>query len=403
MNRLVPIGVAITSLFLVKTGHAAAVTFEFEGVVDRVGKDCTATIGDVFSGSYTFDSAATNTSVEPLVGTYDSIGPQYGARGDVNGHTVTNYGRLHIAVWVLPPPDGNRYQVSTLKGPEQIGFTFKTNLPDTSLPLIPPPIVVPENASVGGCIGHLTQLVARPQGNGLYDSFSSSLIDPELWRNSRPCQHSDNTLECVRELRGNKLHMRIRSYGATDSNQGTPFDFTELAFRHPEPITTIVSNIIVTEAGAVGCTENPQASHTHVRIDGTFFNTGSGDEADDVTAFIVADRDQTAPVIDVGAFLHTAGAFLGNASLGTIAVGEKVQLTLRWNPDADRFVFRLERDNQPPSVATIPYTFSDTTPPTIKSKKLGVHAFPASCTNNASVASMQADFLNVRVNQGALP
>jgi hypothetical protein len=425
MNRFLMIGVTAVCLVAFKTGRAADITFEFQGVVDQVfPAGCVASVGEVFSGSYTF-------STTPQAGSaYGFFGAPYGYRVDFSNGTFSNYGGLEINVSGPPtvPPTESLVRVIgfTRDGRLPLEINIRTTLSDSSLPLVPFPLG--SSASLGvyrlsdecTVLGHLTQLVARSPGNGLYDSLISDLIDPELWNNSPPCQRP-RTLECVREPGGdgakakkkvkanskqiNGLQMRMRTYGETSSNQGVSNDINQLVFSVPNPITTIVSNVVVTEAGAVTCAQNPGGSHTHARIDGRFFNTGSGNEADDVTAFIVVEKfsEQPPADLDIYVFAHTAGAFFGNTPLGTITIGELVQLTIQWDHAQNRFVFTLERNNLLPSVATIPYTFSDTAPPNFPQKTLGVHTFAASCTNDASVASITAEFSNVHVNQGALP
>ena len=134
-----------------------------------------------------------------------------------------------------------RTSSSQISNETTIGLDIQTNLSDASLPLVPPPLVGNSTISMnsfGGtaCVlrGHLTSLVARPRGNGLYDSFSGEFIDPRLWNNSLPCT-SSHTFECVRELRGDKLQLGLRTYGSSSTDIGTNDDAVGLGLPKWEP------------------------------------------------------------------------------------------------------------------------------------------------------------------------
>jgi hypothetical protein len=68
-------------------------------------------------------------------------------------------------------------------------------------------------------------------------------------------------------------------------------------------------------------------------------------------------------------------------------------------------VFRLERESHSShAVATIAYTLSDVGAPRAgPAKQVATHTAAANCTSDSSVARIKASFLNVQLNQEALP
>src|SRR5215831_11035649 len=60
----------------------------------------------------------------------------------------------------------------------------------------------------------------------LYDNFDQKLIDPAKWSSQYQCD--PGSLECVREIVDGHLHLRVRAYGAVDTNVGRQFGVSEL-------------------------------------------------------------------------------------------------------------------------------------------------------------------------------
>jgi hypothetical protein len=173
----------------------------------------------------------------------------------------------------------------------------------------------------------------------LYDNFDGKFLDPTKWATSSPC-FTWTVLDCAREIQDGKLRLAVRGYGAVNSNQGSQYGESELHFINPTPITSIAAQVVVRRTSALGCAANTDGSHAHALIAGTFFNSGSGDPADDVQAFLIFDRYSSDPVgvTSAEAFLHWQGQFFGGIGLGTVNVGQKVIAELTWDQPNHRFV-----------------------------------------------------------------
>jgi hypothetical protein len=79
--------------------------------------------------------------------------------------------------------------------------------------------------------------VLAQQGLVLYDTFDERFLDPAKWSTSGVCSWS--ALECVREIRDEKLRLAARNYGATNSNDGVQYAPSELHFYNPMPVRTV--------------------------------------------------------------------------------------------------------------------------------------------------------------------
>ncbi len=190
----------------------------------------------------------------------------------------------------------------------------------------------------------------------LYDNFNAPLIDPDRWFGS---EFSFLGAEAVREIFGNRLHMRYRGYGDTGSNSDTMFDLFRLNFADADAVTAMKATVRVTNVESTGCAANGSPTQARASLNGFFFNTRTptpGSAENDVLAAIRVRRlsDSTDPagvlqvvavVIHCGDANCFTGPFLGFINLGTVAVGDKVTLRIQWDPDNNRFIF--QRGNQP--------------------------------------------------------
>src|SRR5256885_1984326 len=128
----------------------------------------------------------------------------------------------------------------------------------------------------------------------LYDNFDERFLNPSKWSLFGAC-FTWNVLECVREIQDDKLRLAVRSYGATNSNQGNGYGPSELHFANPTPIKTIAASLTVRQASGTGCPANTGSSGGHAIFAGSFFNSGTGNPDDDVQALLFFNHLATDP------------------------------------------------------------------------------------------------------------
>jgi hypothetical protein len=142
-------------------------------------------------------------------------------------------------------------------------------------------------------------------------------------------------------------------------------------------------------------------SGTQVLVKGTFFNSGSGNAADDVEAFVLLNRLPTdAPgALSVIGFLNWQGQFFDNIFLGTVTVGQKIAMRLTWNQKAHQFVASwTDLATGTVTQQPMPYTMSDLTPAAAPFKSLSVAVFTPNCVGTQMlVDDTEATFDNVMV------
>src|SRR5437016_7018886 len=140
--------------------------------------------------------------------------------------------------------------------------------------------------------GHLSRMVYAQSSAGLvlYDNFDERFLDPAKWSPSfGACGW--HLLECVREIRDEKLRLAVRIYGTTSSNQDVQFGASELHFSNPTPVKGIATLLTVRRASSLPCPANATLynSHAHAILQGNFFNSGSGNSDDDVQGLFIFD------------------------------------------------------------------------------------------------------------------
>jgi hypothetical protein len=267
---------------------------------------------------------------------------------------------------------------------------------------------IPQIISIGLCLLSiivfsliaLTPSAVAQGASPVYDNFNQKFLDPTKWATSSPC-FTWTVLECVREIQDGQLRLAVRGYGAVDSNQGSQYGESELHFIDPTPIRSIASQLVIRRTSALGCAANPEGAHAHALIQGTFFNSGSGDPTDDVQGLLIFDRYSSDPVgvASAEAFLHWQGQFFGFVDLGTVNVGQRVIAQLTWDQRNHRFVASWT-DVATGNVtrASIPYTMSDTMAAAAPDKLLGVRTFTPNCVGRSMLfVDMEALFDNVVV------
>ena len=234
-----------------------------------------------------------------------------------------------------------------------------------------------------------------------YDNFNHQFLNPNKWQPSSPC-FTWNVLECVREIQNGQLRLAVRAYGAKNTNIGNQFGESELLFANPSRIKDIASQLTVRRTTAANCPASADFnSGTQVLVKGNFFNSGSGNSADDVEAFVLLNRLPTdAPgVLSVIGFLNWQGQFFGNIFLGTVNVGQKIAMRLTWNQQAHQFVAAwTDLASGVVTQQSMPYTMSDTNAAAAPFKSLSVAVFTPNCIGTQFlVDDTEATFDNVMV------
>jgi len=237
----------------------------------------------------------------------------------------------------------------------------------------------------------------------LYDDFSEGFIDPSKWSVSPMCGFTG--YDCAREVRHGHLRLAVRGYGAPNSDSGTSVAPSQVLFRNSNSIDSIQLSLNLKSFISTGCPANSDAAHPQLLIFGNFFNTGTGDASGDVQGYLMVERrtDDTfdAPgLLRVGGFMSVNGQFFNNVDLGTLQVGEAAKATLLWDRPNHALVVRIVKSNTTPSIIeqSMPYSLPDNQPPFVPFKSIAINSFAPNCTAQRSVAAMDANIDNVRVN-----
>jgi len=236
----------------------------------------------------------------------------------------------------------------------------------------------------------------------LYDNFDERFLDPAKWSPYGAC-FTWSVLECVREIQEDRLRLAVRSYGETNSNQGNGYGPSEVHFTNPTPIRSIAASLTVRRTSGTGCPANTGSSGAHALLQGTFFNSGTGNSNDDVQALFIFNHLPTDPqgYLDATAFMHWQGQFFGFVDLGPLSVGQKVIAQLSWDQPHSQFVASwTDAVTGKMTQAFLPYTMADTTPPVVPDKLLGVRTFAPNCIGTQrTFADMEATFAKVMVGR----
>lgn len=191
----------------------------------------------------------------------------------------------------------------------------------------------------------LSQMVYAQQPSTnlvLYDNFDERFLNPTKWSPYGAC-FTWSVLECVREIQEDRLRLAVRSYGATNSNQGNGYGPSELHFTNPTSIKSIAASLTVRQATGTGCSANTGSSGGHALLAGTFFNSGSGNPDDDVQAFLIFNHLATDPqgYLDAGAFL-LAGPVLWRRRSRSLERWTKGRRTVELGPDTSPICCELD-------------------------------------------------------------
>jgi hypothetical protein len=240
-------------------------------------------------------------------------------------------------------------------------------------------------------------------GRSYYDTFSDQFINPDKWWATGPFCDQGRTLECVREIQNGHLRLLIRNMGGGASDSGFQFGSDELFFNNPETVHSVTTDVNVRRVNLVGCSTSTdgQPTRTVVKVQGTYFNTGSGDPADDVTNDLYFEIDASDPTtMSVGNWLASANGLGYGVPIGTYPVGTPLIVTNIWDKTNHRFISVVKVKDESGSTKRVvnPYSVSDTTPAVNPARGLSILAYSLNCTSTQTFAQTEAFFDNVIVN-----
>ena len=270
---------------------------------------------------------------------------------------------------------------------------------------------------LGCCAVLLVVLLGGPthavEKLALYDDFNATLINPEKWVGYEVWS-SWTSREIVRQIVWNRLRLFTRGYGDNTKETGRSPGGNRLRFTNSDAVTAIRANIQVKSYELTGSPGNPDYSFVRAALAGYFFNTGTptpGSSENDVWAQVgIVRRSNSADPPDtliVEAYSQhcsdkdcNAGTTLKYEPLGTIKVGERTTLSIKWDKINHRFL--VKRDTA--SEVSLPYAVSDTSPPaTSNLQRLDTsYSIANSTTQPRPTAMIDAYFDNVYVNQSAI-
>lgn len=232
----------------------------------------------------------------------------------------------------------------------------------------------------------------------LYDDFNQKFINPAKWSTQWQCG-SPSILECEREIQNDQLRLRVRGYGAPNTNDGNQFGVSEV-YLTSVSVRDIQAQVVVRKSTADSCATNTGGgAHAQALLSGAFFNGGGGTANDDVQAFLQFDRYSTDPwgVVEVGGFLSYQGQFFGNVDLGPVNIGERVVVRLTWDQADHQFVLSLYRPTYGTQAhQSMPYGVPDTAPAVAPFKVLSARVFPANCSGARPPADLEVLFDNIK-------
>ena len=253
-----------------------------------------------------------------------------------------------------------------------------------------------------GALVLITGAVAQNRpglGLRLYDSFDGRFLDPSKWLAQWQC--GGTVMECVREISDDQLRLRVRAYGASDSDQGTQFAGSGVSLASASA-TDIAVDVVVRRSAPQACATNPGFSgHAQFLVFGSFFNGGGNTPDDDVQAYIQLDRYPFYPAgtVAAGGFLKYQGQFFDNVELGPVNIGEQVRIEMLWDRPNHRFVVRLFR----PATGAfaeqyMPYSVPDALPAVAPFKNINAFVYPANCVGAHVSSELEALVKDVLTN-----
>jgi len=261
-----------------------------------------------------------------------------------------------------------------------------------------------------------------------YDTFSTPLINPALWRGSESAVSSTGTpvnTEIRRRIASSQLELVLTTNsnavpaGATGLTTGFTGTGTNrvrikqagLVDGLPE-ITVLQARVTVKAADVDDCASNTTGSRTRAQVSGHFFNDGTaGSGTTDLTGSIIAGLNlerHSKEGDKIVAFINRCDDSVCSFSVNlktmtftrTWTLNTPETLTVRWDMDQARFQFTATGATT--EVQTLTYgdiPLRDAGLPKRFTKDLAVLNTPANCSAVQQEASMSALFDNVRTDQ----
>jgi hypothetical protein len=233
----------------------------------------------------------------------------------------------------------------------------------------------------------------------VYDDFDRAFIDPLKWEGAGAW--SRNTLEFVREIRNGHLRLGARTYGDRWGDTGSVFDFDDLEFKNAATITSFGAWVVVKNMASSSCADNAWVSDPEVSlVGGSFFTIGEpGSGTGDVNARVTIQQSEPGGRLIVRLIADVyGGSVLGDADLGTVAIGEPVFLFLRWDQANHRFLGGARKTGAQVETAVIPYALDDSRAAGFTFRALSVSNNTPNCAATPTFAGAEAEFDHVMVN-----
>jgi hypothetical protein len=233
----------------------------------------------------------------------------------------------------------------------------------------------------------------------MYDTFDGKLIDPSKWRSNdpRPCG-SGSALECVREIEGGRLHMRVRNYGATNTDDGTQNANLGVLLTAPLGVMELATEVVVRTASAQGCPNTGAGPRGQAGLLGVWFHAEEGD----MNAHVFLETSSDPGVLAVVGHVGVAnGPSFGDFPFGEVRVGERVILEMVWDQPHHRFIARLiGHGHSTVAEQYMPYSVpDDTMPPVAQAKGPFLFTYVPNCNGSRPFIEMDTLFDNVSVGQ----
>jgi hypothetical protein len=92
-------------------------------------------------------------------------------------------------------------------------------------------------------------------------------------------------------------------------------------------------------------------------LPGTEFTPGGISVNLNVQAFLILERVAGSGAFEVSALLRAGGRFIGKTSLGTVAPGQEILLSLDWDQPSNRFVVSSQVAGSLPVLSFIPFVW----------------------------------------------
>ncbi|MFN8006427.1 MAG: hypothetical protein U0V70_05270 [Terriglobia bacterium] len=240
-------------------------------------------------------------------------------------------------------------------------------------------------------------LVALPlsaQTWAIYDQFRGPLINPDLWFGGGTTNR--DVLDYERQIQNGSLMLRIRSYGNHYIQDNQPnWAQNGLEVADPTGIIGIAAMLTVTRAIGNSCDSSGWLLG-QMGLRATFFNSGEGNQIDDVEGNLFMYPGGVDQPITVGGLTNSPRARsvppynLGSVSLGTVKIGETVRIWVRWDKPNKRIVYGLQHlfPLRPPIEMAVPYSIPDTLEPLYRYRVVMLQTSPSNCISSRVYSDM---------------